>query len=47
MNVGLGIVAAQFLFWEYIFEFSVWYLCSVPTGEELHTTINMEVLGER
>jgi hypothetical protein len=29
MNVGIGTVASQFRFWEYFFEFSVFFLCSV------------------
>ncbi len=29
MNVGIGTVAAQCLFWEYFFKFSVFFLCSV------------------
>jgi|688.fasta_scaffold329339_1 hypothetical protein len=40
MSVGIGTVAAQILFWEYLFRISVLCLCSAEVSEQQNNTIN-------
>jgi hypothetical protein len=44
MNVGIRTAAAQFLSWEYFFEFSVLCLCSVPQKSSNASDRNSESL---